>query len=97
MTYPFYFHNDVTVFQWSKESHCIDRTSQGDNLENAENESLRKQQPDPGIPCRDQREGETVGPFIEVYENRDEESAEVNSYQWMKFADQIKSGTILIL
>lgn len=36
MTFPFYFHNDLTVFQWSKESHCIDRTGQGDNLENAE-------------------------------------------------------------
>lgn len=94
MTYPFYFHNDVTVFQWSKDSHCIDRANQGDNFENVENESLWKEQPDS---CRDQQKGETVGPFIKVYENRDVESADVNSYQWVKLADQIKSGTILKL
>lgn len=97
MTYSFYFHNDVTVFHWSKDSHCIDHTNQGDNFENAENESLWKEQLDSEIPCKDQRKGQTVGPFIKVYENRDVESADVNSYQRVKLADQIKSGTILIL
>lgn len=50
-----------------------------------------------GIPCGDQWKEETVEPFFKVYANRDEESADVNSYQRMKLADQIKSGTILVL
>lgn len=44
MTYSFYFHNDVTGFQRSKESHCIDRTSQGDSFGNAGNENTLKEQ-----------------------------------------------------
>lgn len=36
MTFPFYFHHDLTVFQWSKEFDCIDRAGQGDGLGNAE-------------------------------------------------------------
>lgn len=40
MNYPIYFHNGVTDFQWSKESHSMDCTGQGDNLKNAAHESL---------------------------------------------------------
>lgn len=43
MTFPFYFHHDLTVFQWSKESDCIDRTGQGDDLGNAESLGMAQQ------------------------------------------------------
>lgn len=80
MNYPVYFHNDVTDFQWSKESHSMDSTGQRDNLENADHESLWEEQLDSGILCRDQGKGETLGPVLKVYENRDVGNVDVNCY-----------------
>lgn len=60
--FPFYFHNDWTVFQWPKESHCINCTSRGGHLGNTG--SLGNEEPGVRTADRDQWDGGTVGPFI---------------------------------
>lgn len=102
MNYPIYFHNDVTDFQWSKKSYSMDCTSQGDDLENVDHESLWEEQPDSGRLRRDQGKGETLGPVLKVYGNRDVGNADVNRYcrsnkVWNNFHTPIPDISLVLI
>lgn len=102
MNYPIYFHNDVTDFQWSKESHSMDCTGQGDNLGNAAHEILWEEQQDSGILCRDQGKRETLGPVLKVCKNRDVGNADVNcscrsNKVWNNFHTSIPDNSLVLI